>query len=166
MQRENEGVALVSTKAMEMAVALLIMAVGAVVIVDSNRLGFGWGDEGPQSGYFPFYIGLTLCISSAITMVQALAKPGDLGGFVERGQAKLVLAVLIPSAFYVIAVGLIGIYVASAIFIAAFMAWQGKFGLIKSLSVSAAVAVALFLMFEVWFKVPLPKGPLEHLLGY
>jgi putative tricarboxylic transport membrane protein len=24
----------------------------------------------------------------------------------------------------------------------------------------------LFMMFEVWFLVPLPKGPLEDMLGY
>jgi hypothetical protein len=31
--------------------------------------------------------------------------------------------------------------------------------------VSVAVNVVFFLMFEIWFKVPLPKGPLEAALG-
>lgn len=166
MQQENEKRGLVSTKAMEIAVASLIFCVGALVIYDSARLGFGWGDDGPQSGYFPFYIGLILCASSAVTIFQALAKRRAASVFVERSQAKLVLAVLIPSVLYVIAVRFLGIYVASAIFIAAFMAWQGKFRWAKCLSVSVVVSVSLFLMFEVWFKVPLPKGPLESLFGY
>ena len=32
--------------------------------------------------------------------------------------------------------------------------------------VSLGTMVVFFIMFEVWFKVPLPKGPLEALLGY
>lgn len=164
MQQENEK-ALVSTQVMELAIGVLLVVLSALVIYDSIRLGFGWGDEGPQSGYFPFYIGVMLCLSSVVTMVQALGHR-ESGTFVERGQAKLVLAVLIPCVVFVVAVSLIGIYVASAVFIAAFMAWQGKSPWIKCLSVSVPVAVALFLMFEVWFQVPLPKGPLESMFGY
>ena len=29
-----------------------------------------------------------------------------------------------------------------------------------------AVPIALFILFEIWFLVPLPKGPIEDLLGY
>ena len=35
-----------------------------------------------------------------------------------------------------------------------------------SLAVGIGVPLALFLMFERWFLVPLPKGPLEALLGF
>jgi hypothetical protein len=33
-------------------------------------------------------------------------------------------------------------------------------------ALSVAVPVITFLIFEVWFLVPLPKGPLEAALGY
>ena len=55
---------------MEIAVALALFATGALVLIDSYRLGAGWADDGPQSGYFPFYIGLLLCISSIATLAQ------------------------------------------------------------------------------------------------
>ena len=164
MEPDKSG--LVSTRVMEIAVGALILAVGVVLIYDAQRLGTGWGDEGPKSGYFPFYIGLILCFSSLVSIVQGVRAPTSAGAFVERGQAKLILAVLIPTIVYVIAVRLLGIYVASAIFIGAFMAWQGKFALLKCVVVSVLVSVCLFLMFELWFKVPLPKGPLEALFGY
>jgi hypothetical protein len=99
-------------------------------------------------------------------MVQGFRAPRAAGIFVERGQARLILAVLIPTIVYVFAVRLLGIYVASALFIGAFMAWQGKFALLKCVVVGVLVSVCLFLMFEIWFKVPLPKGPLEALFGY
>jgi hypothetical protein len=77
-----------------------------------------------------------------------------------------VLAVLLPLAAYVAVLGLIGIYVASAIYVALFMWRFGRFPLVRGAIVGGAIAVVLFLMFEVWFLVPLPKGPVEGMLGY
>jgi hypothetical protein len=85
--------------------------------------------------------------------------------FVEVGQLKLVLAVLVPSALYVALIGWLGIYVASPLFIAFFMRWLGKYPWWKTAAVSVGNSVVFFLIFEVWFKIPLPKGPLENLLG-
>ena len=86
--------------------------------------------------------------------------------FVSRGKLRLVLSVFIPSMIYVAATYFIGIYVASALFIGAFMYWHGRFPWTKIVPVSLLVPVAVFLLFEVWFLVPLPKGPLETLIGY
>lgn len=159
----------ISTRTVELVVAALIFTGGAVVVYDSYRLGSKWGSDGPQSGYFPFYVGLLICISSIVNFVQALlAKPADAGLFVEWGPFKLVLTVLIPAALYVLGVKYIGIYLASAIYITIFMTWLGKYSWLRSIAVGVAVNVSFFLMFEVWFKVPLYKGDLDPLrfLGY
>ncbi len=58
---------------------------------------------------------------------------------------------------------LIGIYVASAVYITVFMRWLGKYPWPKSAAVGAVVSIALFLLFEVWFKVPLFKGMYDPL---
>src|SRR5438034_4552016 len=109
-------------KSAEMAVAAFIFLLGAIVIYDSARLGARWGDDGPQAGYFPFYIGLILCASSAVNLALALLNRRDRDRtFVEVGQLKLVLTVLIPSAIYVGLIGWTGIYVASAVYVAFFM---------------------------------------------
>jgi len=153
-------------KSAEMAVAAFIFLLGAIVIYDSARLGARWGDDGPQAGYFPFYIGLILCASSAVNLVLALLNRRDQDRtFVEVGQLKLVLTVLIPSAIYVGLIGWTGIYVASAVYVAFFMRRLGKYPWWKVAAVSIGNSVAFFLIFEIWFKVPLPKGPVEALLG-
>ena len=41
------------------------------------------------------------------------------------------------------------------------MRYLGKYGWAKIAAVSIGTMVAFFLMFEIWFKVPLPKGPLK-----
>ena len=156
----------VSRRTMEIAVTLIFLLFGLVVCWDSWRIGARWGSDGPQAGYFPFYIGLIINLCSLITLVQAFRiKAADNEPFVLRGQLKMVVMVMVPTVIYVALINWLGIYVASTIYIALFMWWLGKYSWVKYVSVSVGVSVAFFLMFEVWFKVPLPKGPLEAALG-
>lgn len=164
---EGAGRPALGQKAAEVAVALLFFAVGAIVITDSVRLGFGWQEvHGPRPGYFPFYVGLLICIASLVNGVRALLVPSSKDkAFVEIGQLRLVLSVLVPTAVYAALVTWIGIYVSSALFIAFFMRWLGKYAWWKVVAVGAGTTVVFYVVFEKWFKVPLPKGPLENLLG-
>jgi putative tricarboxylic transport membrane protein len=152
----------------EIAVALLFVVAAAVVIADSVRVGATWGSDGPRAGYFPFYIGCFLAITGAGIVVQALRRWKSLCAetFVRRAELKPVLTMLWPTLVYVVLIVVLGLYVASAIYIGTFMLWQGKYKWPSTLAVSLGVPIATFLMFEIWFLVPLPKGPLEHLLGY
>jgi len=131
------------------------------------RLGFGWQEvHGPRPGYFPFYIGLLICICAAVNFVRALLMaPAKNKAFVQVGQLKLVLTVLIPTAIYAAAVTWTGIYLSSALFIGFFMRWLGKYAWWKVVATSLAAVVAFYVVFEIWFKVPLPKGFAERLLG-
>ena len=165
-EQENAD-SMVSNWTMEIATSLVLLLLASLVMYDSYRVGAGWGDDGPGSGYFPFYIGLLLALASAGILIQTLRKRRtESGSFVAREQAKLVISVFLPSLVYVFFIKYLGIYVASTIFIAVFMKWLGKYGAVKVLSVSIGVSVVFFLMFEMWFVVPLPKGPLESLFGY
>ena len=166
MAEGQQGRAAIRTRAAEIGVAALFFALGALVIFDSQRLGAGWGDDGPRPGYFPFYVGLIICVSALVNVARALLVPAAKNKtFVEVGQLKMVLTVLIPTAIYVAAVTWIGIYVSSTVFIAFFMRWLGKYVWWKVAAVSLGASVVFFVIFEKWFQVPLPKGPLERLLG-
>jgi len=167
MSEGRAGRAAFRRKSAELAVAALFFLAGAIVIFDSVRLGVGWREvEGPRPGYFPFYIGLIMCAASLVNFARALAlRPAQNKTFVEVGQLKMVLAVLVPTAVYALLVTWAGIYAASVVFVAFFMRWLGKYAWWKVAAVSVGTAVALYLVFEMWFKVPLPKGPLENLLG-
>ena len=158
-----EGPRLISTRTMDIAVALLLLGAAAIVISDSLRVGMGWQEnEGPRAGYFPFYIGLILAISSAVNLVRAvLDAKGGTKTFTTKPALMQVLAVLIPLAIYVVAVAFIGIYVASMIYMALFMWHFGKYPIWRGALIGFAVSAVFFLMFEVWFLVPLPKGPLD-----
>ena len=165
MEGQQEGRAAFRQKSAEIVVAALFFLAGAIVVYDSLRLGAKWAEDGPQAGYFPFIVGVLICISAAINLVAvfAWAREGD-KAFVEVGQLKMVLAVLVPSSIYVALIGYLGIYVASALFVAFFMRWLGKYDWWKLTAVSIGNSVLFFVIFEVWFRIPLPKGPLEALL--
>jgi hypothetical protein len=166
MTEEREGRAAFRVKSAEIAVAALFLATGALVMYDSVRLGSTWGDDGPKPGYFPFYIGLIMAVAALVNLARGVMIPPDKNGpFVLTQQLKMVLTVLVPTAIYVGAISQLGIYVSSIVFIAFFMRWLGKFAWWKVAAVSVGTAVALFLVFERWFLVPLPKGPIEAFLG-
>jgi hypothetical protein len=163
---DNDDRPAASTRTVELIVAALIFAFGATVMWDSVRLGARWGSDGPQAGYFPFYIGLLICVSTGVIFFRALAnKSLRARSFVGRGALVQVMKMLVPSVAYVALIKLLGIYVASTLFIAFFMRWLGKTPWAKTAAVAIGVSVVFFLLFEVWFKVPLPKGPLESWLG-
>ncbi|MBL8348971.1 MAG: tripartite tricarboxylate transporter TctB family protein [Burkholderiaceae bacterium] len=150
----------------ELAVAALLFAIAMAVITDSLRVGIGWADDGPRAGYFPFYVGLLLALSSGWVLVTQMRRwRGDSASFASRQQIGLVVQVLVPMLIYVALIFAIGIYVASALLIAYFMLRHGRYKARLALPVAVAVPLAFFAVFERWFLVPLPKGPIERLLG-
>jgi putative tricarboxylic transport membrane protein len=157
----------VSTRSVELVVAGLFIALSVLVMYDNWRIGARWASDGPQAGYFPFYIGLIMFIVSVGTFcINLFANSADRSNFVERSQLVQVLQVLIPTIVFVGLIAIIGIYLAAVVFIAFFMWWLGKYPLLRILPVAVLVPLFLFVMFEIWFLVPLPKGPIETALGY
>jgi len=166
-EKQAEGESAASVRTVELVTAGLIFLFGAIVVFDSYRLGARWGEDGPQAGYFPFYVGLLICFSGAGILVRALRNASlAKESFVERGQLKLIFTVLVPAVVYVSVIQYLGFYVASTLFIAYFMRQIGKYPWLKVLPIAIGMSVAFFLVFEIWFQVPLPKGPLEAALGF
>ena len=159
----------VPTYLVEAVVAVVLLLLGGVVVYQSRLLGAGWTSDGPGAGYFPFYIGLMLVISGVGVLIQSVFGKGrDTGIFVDSEQLRRVLSVLLPAIVYVLAMVFIGIYIASAIYIALFMIILGKYSPVKSVIIAVVITAIFFAMFEVWFKVPLYKGTFDPLsfLGY
>jgi putative tricarboxylic transport membrane protein len=159
----------VSNRTMNLTVSFALMVVASVVMVASYRLGAGWAkDVGPDSGYFPFYVALIMFIASGATLAQNLLLRQSSGGgsFIAYGELVMVLQVLIPMTIFVVLSIYIGIYISTVLFIGFFMTWHGRYPIYKTIPVAVLVPVALFIIFEIWFLVPLPKGPFEAWLGY
>jgi hypothetical protein len=160
-QRQAPGL---SRRSVEFGVALVLTALAGLVIWDNLRIGAGWGDSGPQAGYFPLRVGVALGACGVAVFWQAMREsPGEL--FATWLQLKRVVQVLVPLTVYVALIAPLGIYVASAIFIAAFMVFAGRYAWWKAVLTGVVVNLFMFYIFELQFMVPLPKGPLEAWLG-
>jgi putative tricarboxylic transport membrane protein len=105
-----------------------------------------------------------MCVCALWILARALMR-GNQGVFLTRAQLAPVLKLFVPLAVYCVLISFIGIYVASVIFIAYCMRTMGSYAWIKSMLVPTGVMVFFFAVFELWFKLPLPKGLLENLLG-
>src|ERR1700754_5002353 len=151
-EQEDGGPVLARNCTVDAIVAPILLVVGIVVVIEARRLGAGWTTDGPGAGYFPFFIGLIICIASLGILWQSLfSKARDTRSFVDKLQLSGVMSALGAAAIYVFAVVFLGLYVASAIYIALFMIVLGKYSALKSVLIAVIVNAVFFLMFEVWF---------------
>jgi hypothetical protein len=149
----------------DIVTAAVLMLLGGVVLYDAVRLGIGWGTDGPRSGFFPFWLALVMVATCAVILGQAAWRPST-RPFATREQARPVLKVLWPAAAMVILMQVTGLYVAAAVYIAFYMRWIGRHRWVTVAAIAVSIPVVTFVIFETWFLVPMPKGPLEAWLGY
>jgi len=149
----------------DIVTASLLTALGLLVLNEAVRLGFRWGPDGPQSGFFPFWLSLILIAHGLAIVVRAIRRRSE-KPFVEREQLRSVLTVAVPAAAMVLLTQFIGLYVASALYLGFYVRKVGRHSWFTALALAVCVPVVTFVVFERWFLVPLPKGPVEAWLGY
>jgi putative tricarboxylic transport membrane protein len=152
-------------RTVELAVTIGIGAFAVLVVAGALQAGIGWGFEGPKAGFFPFIIGIILIGATGVNVWNAL-QGSTTKVFAEWDQLKQVAAVTWPIAVFIALVPYIGIYVSATLLIAYFMMRISSYGPIRTALVAILVPLATFLVFELWFLVALPKGPLEAAFGY
>ena len=159
--------AVASTRTVEVAVYLLLLALALVLAFDNWRSGMGWAKDGPQSGYLPFYLCVILGGASLYGLgVVFMRRSDEKKTFVTRAQLRRVLQVFVPTFLFCVFTQWLGLYVASFLLVAGFMRVIGRIALWKSLLTSFVFALAMFVTFEIAFDVIMPKGPLEAAFGF
>jgi len=157
----------VGNRTIDVAVLLLLVAVAALMGFDNWRTGIGWAAEGPEAGYFPFYLSVILAGASIYGLVAALLRSSqESGTFVTRDQLRRVMQVFVPTLLFCFFTQWLGIYLASFLLIAGFMVLVGRIVWWTSLLTACLFALAMFITFDLAFDVIMPKGPLEAAFGY
>jgi putative tricarboxylic transport membrane protein len=156
-----------STRAVEVTVYILLVALALLLGFDNWRTGMGWASDGPEAGYFPFYLSVVLAAASIFGLVTCfLGRATASESFVTRDQLRRVMQVFVPTLLFCLFTQWLGLYVASFVLIAGFMWKIGRIALWKSLLTSFVFTIVMFVTFEIAFDVIMPKGPLEALFGY
>ncbi|MET0409793.1 MAG: tripartite tricarboxylate transporter TctB family protein, partial [Polyangiaceae bacterium] len=133
-----ESEVLLATRPAEVIIALGLCLCGGVVVADSLRLGNGWAPDGPEAGFYPFYVGLVLCTASGWITLAGLRKSSG-APFVHKLEARRVASVLVPSLAYGVGIFWLGMHVASLFFLIAFMRHVGKYSWLRSVTLSAII---------------------------
>jgi putative tricarboxylic transport membrane protein len=152
-------------RSVELGLALLIGAFGVLVIYGSLIAGIGWGFEGPKAGFFPFYIGLIILGATVVNLIN-IVRDSDKRLFADKESLWKVASVTFPTAIFIALIYFLGMYVSGALLIGYFMLFISKYGWLRTALVAILVPLVTFIVFERWFLVALPKGPLEQFLGY
>src|SRR5687768_9423480 len=101
--------------AMEVATALGTALLGLVICAGSTKHGISWNEQGPQAGFFPFYIGCLVTLGSAANLAQALLARRRLNGrFIEPGRVRDVAAFFVAIIAFAALVAMLGLYVGTA----------------------------------------------------
>jgi putative tricarboxylic transport membrane protein len=165
--RADDSSSVVSTRTVDIVVSLLLLALAALLCFDNWRTGIAWAPDGPQAGYFPFYLGLILAAASLYGLItSSLTGAGTTQTFLTRGQLRRVMQVFIPTLLFCLLTQWLGLYVASFLLIAGFMRIIGRIALWKSMLTAFLFAIIMFVTFDIAFDVIMPKGPLEAAFGY
>lgn len=155
-----------SQRTIEILVALATLTFGVIVLIGSLQVGIDWGVEGPKPGFFPFYVSLFIIVASIYNLVQAVGLGGIKPGlFSSWEQLRRVMSVVVPTSIYVALVPFLGMYVSSMLLIGVFMMWLGRYSAAKTLPIAIGVPALVYIVFERYFQIPLPKGPIEYWLG-
>ena len=152
-------------RAANIVTASILILLGGLVLADALRLGVGWDSNGPNSGFFPFWLALIMVLSCAVIIAQAARKATG-RPFVTREKVGPVFKVLWPATASVMLIHWVGLYISSALYIGFYMRWVGRHSWSAVVLLALGIPVTIFLVFEKWFYVPMPKGPLEAWLGY
>jgi hypothetical protein len=157
---------LVGARSTEVVVMALLVGLAVLFGWDNVRTGIAWQPDGPEAGYFPFYLSVMLGVAALYGAIDAALRRPAGDAFVTRAQFFRVLQVLVPAILFVLATQFLGIYVASFFLILGFMWFIGRIALWKSVLTAVIFTVAIFFTFEVSFNVIMPKGPIERAVGF
>lgn len=148
----------------EIATAATLGLFAGAVIAGALQLQTGWAATGPQAGYVPLHLGVLLLVVSVLLLLQA-AKPAQGEPFATREQLQRSLSLFLPTVAMAVAMAWVGTYLAAAVYLAYMARRHGKLRWSRAAGLGLGASVLFFLIFELWFGVPLAKGPVEHWFG-
>lgn len=165
--KDDGDATLLTRRTLGVLTAALTLAFGAAIALGAREFSIGWSDRGPEPGYFPFWIGIVIAAGSLATLRQAVANrsPDGRSPAITHSQARRVATFLLPMIAFVALAHAAGIYAATVAYLFGVMVWQGGYSIAAATAVGVGTTVALYLLFDVWLKVPLAKGPIEAWLG-
>ncbi len=149
------------TKTADIITALIILAFGVVVAIDSIGKGIGWAAEGPRAGFFPFAMAVLIVGGCLLVVRQAMAGTSSVKGskrFVEPGGMKPIMIVVVPAVLMILLTEVIGLYLAAMLYLTLYIKYAGHHSWRTSLLIGIPVPLVSYIIFDKFFLIPMPMG--------
>jgi putative tricarboxylic transport membrane protein len=161
----------------QVATAAAVVLIAAVAMFDSRAsfnpsAGTAPGDVGAR--WYPFWAAAIMGIASVVVGYRALTTPQGAEGVFEGSRSVFaVLKLVVPMVTYALLIGGIGFrttdftyrivppfgfYLATALYMGLFAWWLGRYKIWWVAVIALAFPIVIFLVFEIGFRVSLPKS--------
>ena len=124
-------------------------------------------DEGPGSGFWPFWLSLTMflsCVWIVINWVRGTSAPSQsTEPFLDAYGQRTLITVGGGLIGFLLVIYVLGFYGAIPLFLIYYMRFLGRHPWVMTLCVAAGMTVFCFFFFDIAMRIVLPKGILEPL---
>lgn len=135
---------------------LFLLVLGLVIIFVS--LGYGFGSlSRPGPGLYPGLIGTAISIFSFFILVSEL-RSGTAQALLDKGGAQTLILMTATFCLWIVAMPFLGYVIVTLLAAYAFCKIMKLEGWRKPLAVSGGTALFLYLLFDYWMYIDLPRG--------
>jgi putative tricarboxylic transport membrane protein len=139
----------------ELVFNLLLMALGIYVVVTSLRIGFGTLRE-PDAGFFPFVGGLIILISNFSVLAREARENQPF--FPNRAGIPIFFMFTAIAACWILFMPYLGYVIMSFLAVLGLSKVMKLEGWGKPILLSSVVAFFIYLLFDYWLYLDLPRG--------
>jgi hypothetical protein len=141
------------------AVLLLLFGVWFAAVALRNYT--YWGTAGPGSGFFPFWLGLTMAILASLLLARAVREREPGPAWLPRGRGAVrFLGVLGASVAFVALMPWLGMALGTVLFLVGVLRVLEGHSWPAAVGIAVGMAVANWAVFTWWLNVPFPPGVL------
>ena len=135
----------------------LLMVLSVVIMIVSLRYGFG-ALRRPGPGLYPFFIGVFLILPfSIILFISGLKSKKSEPLFDQYGLRRILLMIL-TFILWIIAMPYLGYVIVTFVATCCFCKVMKLEGWLKPLALSVGTALFIYLLFDYWLYIDLPRG--------
>lgn len=146
----------------DLAVAVAFMVVAALIIQQGVKLGPGWGDSGPEPGFFPFSLAMLMGLGGLAIVIQGVIhgvrRTASSAFFEDREEITELFRVGVPIAAAIAAVPVFGLYLMTALYTWLFSWWHGRFRWYSSVFAGVVIPVVMYAILDQGLRIPMPRS--------
>ncbi len=141
---------------LELIFDFFLAFLGVLIVVVSLTYGFG-SLQRPGPGLYPFFIGVAVLLFSSFLVISEIKSKGA-APLMSRGGIKTFVSMVVIFSFWIVAMPLLGYVIVTFLATIAFAKVMRLEGWWKPLAVSVGTALFIYLLFDCWLYIDLPRG--------